>query len=123
MANSPKDTEEHLKTTVSVWRSLRLNKKFLGLTVDEFEAELKPAFEARAAVSDAEAKLAGAIKTRDDADAAGLALADRFISAVKADANEGANSEVLDAIGYVIPSKRKSGLHRKSNTVALPKAA
>ena len=79
--------------------------------------------DARAAVSDAEAKLAGAIKTRDDADLAGLALADRFINAVKADANEGANSEVLDAIGYVIPSKRKSGLHRKSNTVALPKAA
>ena len=123
MANSPKDTEEHLKTTVSVWRSLRLNKKFLGLTVDEFDAELKPCFNARDAVSEAEAKLAAAIKTRDDADIVGLALAARFVSAVKSDATEGVNSELLDAIGYVIPSKRKSGLHRKSNTVALPKAA
>ncbi len=123
MANSPKETEGHLKKTVSVWRSLRPTKKFLGLTVDEFEAELKPAFDARTAVDDAESKLAAAINTRDDADIVGLTLADRFISAVKADATEGVNSELLDAIGYVIPSKRKSGLHRKSNTVVLPKAA
>lgn len=123
MANSPKQNEVDLKTTVSVWRSLRPNKKFLGLTVDEFETELKPCFEARESVSDAEAKLIGAISTRNDADTAGLALVDRFVSAVKSDANEGENSEVLEALGYVIPSKRKSGLHRKSNTVALPKAA
>lgn len=106
MANSPKETEEHLKTTVSVWLSLRPTKKFLGLTVDEFEAELKPALDAR-----------------NEADEKALAVADRFINAVKADATEGANSDVLEAIGYVIPNKRKSGLHRKSNTIALPKAA
>lgn len=123
MAEAPKDNEEHLKTTVRVWRSLRLNKKFLGLSVDEYEAELKPAFDARVAVSEAEAKLTGAIRTRDDADIAALVLANRLVSGVKSDATEGVNSELLEAIGYVIPSKRKSGLHRKSNTATLPKAA
>ena len=122
MANSPKQNEEHLKTSVAVWRSLRPTKKFLGLTVDEFEAELKPSFDARDAVSGAKARLTGALNTRNEADEKGLALVDRFISAVKADATEGENSEVLEALGYVIPSKRKSGLHRKTNTVALPKA-
>ena len=123
MPSSPKLNEEHLKRVVSVWRSLRPSKKFLGLTVDEFDAELKPAFDARNAVSAAEAKLTGAINSRNEADEAGLAWADRFVAAVKADASEGENSEVLEALGYVIPSKRKSGLHRKFSAVALPKAA
>jgi hypothetical protein len=43
--------------------------------------------------------------------------------AVKADADEGENSEILDALGFVIPSKRKSGLHRKGTVTVLPKAA
>jgi hypothetical protein len=123
MPSSPKVNEEYLKKVVSVWRSLRPTKKFLGLSVEEFDAELKPCFEARTNVSAAEAKLTGAINSRNEADQAGLALADRFVAAVKADASEGGNSEVLEALGYVIPSKRKSGLHRKSATVALPKAA
>ena len=123
MPNSPKVNEDRLKKAVSVWRSLRPTKKFLGLTVDEFEAELKPCSAAREAVSEAEAKLTGAINTRNEADVTGLTLVDRFVAAVKADASEGENSEVLEALGYVIPSKRKSGLHRKSGVVALPKAA
>ena len=123
MANSPKQIEQRLKQAVTVWRSLRPTNKFLGLTVDEFEEELKPCQDAREAVNEAEAKLTGAINTRNEVDQAGQALVDRFVSAVKADATEGENSEVLEALGYVIPSKRKSGLHRKSNTVELPKAA
>ena len=123
MANSPKQIEQRLKQAVTVWRSLRPTSKFLGLTVDEFEEELKPCQDAREAVNEAEAKLTGAINTRNEVDQAGLALVDRFVSAVKADATEGENSEVLEALGYVIPSKRKSGLHCKSNMVELPKAA
>ena len=123
MPSSPKHNEVHLKKVVSVWRTLRPAKKFLGLTVDEFEAELKPALDARNAVNEAEARLTGAINARNEADNKALAVADRFINAVKADATEGENSEVLEAIGYVIPIKRKSGLQRKSNTVTLPKAA
>lgn len=123
MPSSPKLNEERLKKSVAVWRSLRPTKKFLSLTVDEFEAELKPSFDAREAVADAEAKVTGAINTRNEADGAGLALVDRFVAAVKADASEGENSEVLEALGYVIPSKRKSGLSRKSSNDALPKAA
>lgn len=44
-------------------------------------------------------------------------------AAVKAGVDEGENSEVLEALGYVIASKRRSGLHRKSNVTVLPKAA
>ena len=123
MSSSPKQNEDRMKNAVSVWRSLHSTKKFPGLSVDEFEAELMPCFDERAAVEDAEAKVTGAINTRNEADEAGLALVDRFVAAVKGDAAEGENSEVLEAPGYVIPSKRKSGLHRKSGVVTLAKAA
>lgn len=123
MANTPKQNETELKTAVSVWRSLRPTKKFLGLTVDEFEAELKKSHDARTAVSEAEARLSAAIQARNEADVEGLTLVGRLVAAVKADADEGEESEILDALGFVIPSKRKSGLHRKGSVSALPKAA
>ena len=123
MPSSPKINENRLKKSVSVWRSLRPTKKFLGLTVDEFEEELKPCSAAREAVDEAEAKLTGSINARNEADVTGLTLVDRFVAAVKADETEGENSEVLEALGYVIPSKRKSGLHRKSGGDAQRKAA
>lgn len=121
--NTPGKNEVRLEKAVSVWRSLRPTKKFLGLTVDEFEAELKASHDARDAVSEAEARVTAAISARNEADAESLALVARFVAAVKADADEGENSEILDALGFVIPSKRKSGLHRKSSVTVLPKAA
>ena len=123
MAATPRQNEERFKKAVSAWRGLRPTKKFLGLTVDEFEAELKASFDTREAVSEAEARLTGAINDRNEADDHSLVFVDRFVAAVKADAAEGENSEVLEALGYVIPSKRKSGLVRKSSTDSLPKAA
>ena len=56
----------------------------------------------------------------------GHALLGRFFNAIKADENEGEDSELLEAMGYVSKSRRKSGLHRvspESNTTPIPKAA
>ncbi len=123
MANTPRQNEAELRKAVSVWKGLRPTKKFLGLTVEEFEAGLKDSFDARDAVTEAEARLTAAINARNAADEENLALVARLVAAVKADVDEGENSEVLDALGFVIPSKRKSGLHRKGSTTELPKAA
>ena len=63
---------------------------------------------------------------RDTVDATGLSLVDRFVSAIKADESEGEDSQLLEVMGYVIKSKRKSGLHRTtpdSTTTPLTKAA
>ena len=35
----------------------------------------------------------------DEADVSGLALVDRFLTAAKADASEGENSEAIEALG------------------------
>lgn len=125
MPNNPSSVGKHLKDAVGSWRSLRPLKKFLGLSVDEFEAELKPCFDARTEVEDLENKLAGARIRRDEADAEGLALVARLVNAIRSDECEGEDSELLEAMGYVLKSKRQSGLHRKAAAPAteLPKAA
>lgn len=126
MPNNPTATEKRLKDAVSAWRSLKPQKKFLGLTVDEFEAELKPCFDARAEIVDLEKKVAGARTRRDEVDAKGFELVTRLVNAIKSDVTEGEDSEMLEAMGYVIKSKRQSGLHRNSasqTVIALPKAA
>ncbi len=124
MAKSPTQVEQRLRDAINSWRSLRPTKKFLGLTVDEFEAELKPCFDAREEITDLEAKLLGSISQRNGADQSGEALLSRVVNAIKTDADEGEDSELLEALGYVRKSKRKSGLHRrKSNVTSLTKAA
>jgi hypothetical protein len=50
----------------------------------------------------------------------------RWVNAVKSDQDEGEDSELLEALGYVIKSKRKSGLHRvtpAAESTPLPQAA
>ena len=119
MSDNPTKNEQELKDAFNSWRSLRPLKKFLGLTVDEFEAELKLCFEEREEITDLDKKLTAARKRRNEADVEGLALVGRLVNAIKSDENEGEDSELLEAMGYVIKSKRKSGLHR---TAAQPAA-
>ena len=45
--NNPAANVQSLKDAIKAWRTLRPTKKFLGKTVDEFEVELKPCFDAR----------------------------------------------------------------------------
>ena len=49
----------------------------------------------------------------------------RLVNASKSDETEGEDSELLEAMGYVLKSKRQSGLHRKAAAppAELPKAA
>ena len=126
MNKNPGDAEKQLLDAISAWRSLRPAKKFLGKTVAEFEEELKPCLTARETIKGLEIQLTGARNVRDTADVDGLALVNRFVSAIKADENEGEDSELLEVMGYIIKSKRKSGLHRttpESDTTPIPKAA
>ena len=126
MPNNPSTCEKCFENAIKSWRSLRPTKKFLGKTVDEFEAEYKDCFDVRDEIKDLEKKLSGARVSRDKLDGEGLDLLGRFVNAIKADENEGEDSELLEAMGYVIKSKRQSGLHRNKasqTVIPLPKAA
>ena len=126
MPNNPSTCEKSFEDAIKSWRSLRPTKKFLGQTVDEFEAKYKDCFEIRDEINDLEKKLSGARVSRNKLDGEGQDLLGRFVNAIKADENEGEDSELLEAMGYIIQRKRKSGLHRvspASNTTPIPKAA
>lgn len=86
----------------------------------------EPCFDARAEIVDLEKKVAGARNRRDEVDAKGFELVTRLVNAIKSDVTEGEDSEMLEAMGYVIKSKRQSGLHRNTTQqtqIPLPKAA
>ena len=126
MPNNPSTCEKCFEDAIKSWRSLRPTKKFLGQTVDEFEAKYKDCFEIRDEINGLEKKLSGARVSRNKLDGEGEDLLGRFVNAIKADENEGEDSELLEAMGYIIKRKRKSGLHRvspASNTTPIPKAA
>jgi len=126
MPSPPKYVEERIRSAISAWRSLKPDKKFLGLTGDECEAELKPCLEVRQQIEDLDYQMTGAVNRRLELDIQGLALVNRWVNAVKSDQDEGEDSELLEALGYVIKSKRKSGLHRGTPAAVsplLPKAA
>jgi cell division septum initiation protein DivIVA len=101
-------------TIIRVWRSQRPLKKFLGLSVDEFEAELKPCTTVREEIDDLDAKLTEARSRRDKLDVEGLDLANRLVNAIKSDETEGEDSALLEGFGYITPSNRKSGFHRNT---------
>ena len=62
------------------------------------------------------------LPARNAADAEVLAFLERLVTAIEADEAERETSEVLDALGYVIPNDRESGLHRKSDCNDVSKA-
>ena len=123
---NPGEAEKQIKDAIKAARSMDAKKKVLNLTPAELEAELKQYLETREVVSDLEAKLITARNTRDAQDVEGLDLVNRIVNAIKADETEGEDSPLLETMGYIIKSKRQSGLHRtspESDTTPIPKAA
>ncbi len=109
----PKDTLEKLQEVLNAWSTLADNKKFAGMTVDDFRALVTAAIDDRAAVEKAEAELTAAIAKRDTGDDARLAKVELVVNAVRGDPTEGPDSPLLTEMGYTRKSTRKSGLTRK----------
>lgn len=126
MNDNPGSAEKQIQDAINAWFNLRASKKFLNLTLDEFKQELKPCLDIRTEIKNLETRLTAARNVRDTLDVEGLELVNRFVNAIKADEAEGQDSELLEAMGYIIKSKRKSGLHRitpESNTTPIQQAA
>lgn len=111
-----KSNYEKTQRVLSAWKDLRPGKSFAGLSLDQFTQSIMPGDAARATIARLENELTAAMNKRDDADAAGLVLALRVVNAVKADAEEGEDGELYEAMGYVRKSERRTGLSRKAKT-------
>lgn len=112
MPLAPRKTEVRLTETLNAWQTLRPDKAFGGMTLDQFKARLKPSFDSRAAIAALDNQLLAAQNQRDDADADALAAINLVVNAVKGDPQEGEDGEFYEALGYVRKSERKSGLRR-----------
>src|SRR6266545_741640 len=112
MPISPKIMEERIRTFTSAWETLKPAKTFAGMTLDQFKAKVKPSLDARVTVAALDDQLSAAISARDDADKASSATMALVVNGVKADLEEGEDSALYEAMGYVRKSERKSGLKR-----------
>ncbi len=97
---------------MNAWQTLRPEKSFAGLSLEQFKAKIKASLDARAAIAALENQLLAAQNQRDDADKASLATIALVVNAVKGDPEEGEDGEFYEALGYVRKSERKSGLRR-----------
>jgi hypothetical protein len=88
------------------------------MTLAQFEAKVKPSFDARLQLDQIENQLAQAINSRDDADRLSLEAIQLMINGVIGDPTEGPDSALYEAMGYTRRSERKTGLTRKKKTPA-----
>lgn len=114
MGNAPKSNYEKIQKVLSAWKTLRAAKSFSDMTLAEFEKQISPSKTTRETITDLENQLKAAHSKRDEADDAGLIIAQAVVNAVKGDRTEGENGELYETMGYVRKSERKSGLQRKS---------
>lgn len=99
---------------INAWKTLRPQKSFANMTLDQFTAKMQPSLVPRAAIIKADEDRAVAVTQRDNADATTMPILDRLVAAVIADEEEGNDGELYEQMGYVRKSQRGSGLHRNA---------
>jgi hypothetical protein len=113
MKRSPKDTLGYIQRITSAWSRLRPRKAFGGLTLAEYEAIVQPSLDTRAEIVNLLAQLDIAIARRNLADDISFAATQRVVNGVRGDREEGEDSILYGAMGYVRTSQRRSGLTQR----------
>ena len=112
---SPRYTLEKLERMLSAWETLRPDKSFGGMTLEQFRDAVRPALTARELIEALEEQMTQALNNRDTADEVALEKAELVVNGVRADPTEGPNSALYEAFGYTPKRERKSGLTREGN--------
>ena len=120
---SPKAVLERIMTLLRVWGTLRANRSFYGMTLEEFALRVKPSLDARAELDTIDEHRNATAVRRDVSDVDVMDLIQRIVNAIKADADEGEDGEVYAALGYVRKAHRTNGRRRLSPPAAAEPAA
>lgn len=115
MSDSPRDNEEKLRRILNAWETIAEDKTFGGMTVTQFETAISPSFTTRQTLEDLDDQRTDLLTRRANADTTSLAKAAQVVAGVQADPAYGPDSSLIEAMGYVRKSERKSGLTRKGN--------
>jgi hypothetical protein len=115
----PKEILNAVRSLTTGWRSLRPTKSFSGMTLEQYEATVKPSHDARAEIADLESRLQAAAARLDVVDKASLAATRSVVMGIRGDREEGEDGELYAALGYVRKSQRSSGLTRRKQEEAV----
>lgn len=113
MQKTPREIKEKIDRMTNAWATIAPTKSFGGMTLAQFQAEAAPSLEARQKLDDIDDRRTQAIAERDTSDENFLAKAQLVVNGVLADPDEGGDSALYEAMGYVRKSQKKSGLTRK----------
>jgi hypothetical protein len=108
-----------MERILNAWENLASEEKFGEMTLEQMQAEAKPARDARAEAADLEDRLGAVIVKRDQADEHVAQKLQLVVNGVLANPRFGRDSALIEAMGYTRMSSRKSGLTQKKKT---PKA-
>ena len=115
MASSPNTIKQKLDDVTEGWRTLRPDKSFAGMTLQQFAKAIQPSYDAREQLASVDKQREALVNQRDDADVKSMELVQLVVNSVKGEPDEGEDGDLYDAMGYVRRSERQSGLHRGTN--------
>ena len=119
---APKSVETRIQGFLKAWETLRPAKSFSGVSLEQFKTLVLPSAVAREEIVKLENQLLRELNNRESADKASQALMKRMVNAIKADVDEGEDSDLYEAVGYVRLSERRTG-RRRGKILPLDKAA
>lgn len=90
------------------------------MSVAEFEAKVKPSFDARQKIDEGERLVQTGINERATADTAASKEIGLVVASVVGTREFGSDSDLYEQMGYKRKSERKSGLTRKTTKKAPP---
>jgi hypothetical protein len=113
---SPKAILRQARHFLETWESMRREKEFAGVSIEEFRELLRPALEARFGLAQLSCSRHSLLLRRNFADRLLLQTMKRITSAVIGDAEEGDDGEFYGALGFVRRSERKPSIRRRAPT-------
>lgn len=108
-----KNTAEKALQVISAWETIAPDSVFGGMTLAQFKERVKPSLDRRDELTTLKAQKTAARDGRDDADKATRRFVEMVVHGVVADPGHGSDSALLEAMGYIRKSERRSGLTRK----------
>ena len=118
MAKNPKDAEEKMLRVLTALRTLAPEKQYGGMTLAQYQAQVNKSLAPRTRLEEIKDEEREQLAERDNQDDITMSKVQLIVNGVLADPDEGEDSALYEAMGYVRKSARKSGLTRKKKETA-----
>lgn len=118
MPKNPKENEEKMLKVLTALKTLAPDKQYGGMTLAQYQAQVNKSLAPRTRLDALEDEKREQIALRDNEDDVTMGKIQLIVNGVLADPDEGEDSALYEAMGYIRKSARKSGLTRKKKDPA-----